>query len=61
MNKQKMIIQAHSKCHKLTDPLINSGGKNWVKDENIFRDVSLLYSPEDICFSWKILFPKNWK
>ena len=26
-------------CEKLTDLLINSGEKNWIKDENVFRDV----------------------
>ena len=32
-------------CEKLADLLINSGEKNWVEDENVFRDVFILCSP----------------
>ncbi len=35
-------------CEKLADLLINSGEKNWIEDEGIFRDVFLLTSPEEM-------------
>ena len=37
-----------AQCEKLADLLINSGEKNWIEDENIFRDVFLLTSPEEM-------------
>ena len=37
-----------SQCEKLADLLINSGEKNWIEDENVFRDVFLLCSPEEV-------------
>ena len=35
-------------CEKLADLLINSGEKNWVDDPNIFRDVFILCSAEEM-------------
>ena len=37
-----------AQCEKLADLLINSGIKNWVEDENVFRDVFILCSPEEM-------------
>ena len=37
-----------AQCEKLADLLINSGEKNWIEDEGIFRDVFLLTSPEEM-------------
>ena len=35
-------------CEKLADLLINAGEKNWIEDENVFRDVFILCSPEEM-------------
>ena len=35
-------------CEKLADDLINAGEKNWVEDENLFKNVFILCSPEEM-------------
>ena len=37
-----------AQCEKLADLLISSGEKNWVEDENVFRDVFILCSAEEM-------------
>ena len=38
----------HKECERLADLLINAGEKKWIEDENIFRDVFILTSPEEM-------------
>ena len=37
-----------AQCEKLADDLINAGEKNWVEDENLFKNVFILCSPEEM-------------
>ena len=46
-------------CEKLADLLINSPEKSWVEDENIFRDVFLLTSPEEMVLVGRYYFQKT--
>ena len=46
-------------CEKLADLLINSGEKNWVEDTNIFRDVFILCSPEEMVLVGRYYFQKT--
>ena len=46
-------------CEKLADLLINSGEKNWVEDENVFRDVFILCSPEEMVLVGRFYFQKT--
>ena len=48
-----------AQCEKLADLLINSGEKNWVEDENVFRDVFLLCSPEEMVLVGRYYFQKT--
>lgn len=48
-----------SQCEKLADLLINSGEKNWIEDENVFRDVFLLCSPEELVLVGRYYFQKT--
>jgi hypothetical protein len=38
----------HKECERLADLLISAGEKKWIEDENIFRDVFILTSPEEM-------------
>ena len=38
----------HAACEKLADSLIKVGEKKWIDDENIFKDVFVLCSPEEM-------------
>ena len=46
-------------CEKLADLLINSGEKNWIEDENFFRDVFILCSPEEMVLVGRYYFQKT--
>ena len=46
-------------CEKLATLLIDSGEKKWIEDENIFRDVFLLCSPEEMVLVGKYYFQKT--
>ena len=48
-----------AQCEKLADLLINSGEKNWIEDENVFRDVFLLTSPEEMVLVGRYYFQKT--
>ena len=48
-----------SQCEKLADLLINSGEKNWIEDENVFRDVFLLCSPEELVLVGRYYYQKT--
>ena len=48
-----------AQCEKLADLLINSGEKNWIEDEGIFRDVFLLTSPEEMVLVGRYYFQKT--
>ena len=37
-----------AQCEKLADDLINAGEKNWIEDENLFKNVFILCSPEEM-------------
>ena len=46
-------------CEKLADLLINSGEKNWVEDENVFRDVFILCSAEEMVLVGRYYYQKT--
>ena len=46
-------------CEKLADLLINSGEKNWVEDTNIFRDVFILCSAEEMVLVGRYYYQKT--
>ena len=46
-------------CEKLANLLIDSGEKKWIEDENIFRDVFLLCSPEEMVLVGRYYFQKT--
>jgi len=46
-------------CEKLADLLISSGEKNWIEDENVFRDVFILCSPEEMVLVGRFYFKKT--
>jgi hypothetical protein len=48
-----------AQCEKLADLLINSGEKNWVEDENVFRDVFILCSAEEMVLVGRYYFQKT--
>lgn len=48
-----------SECERLADLLINAGEKKWVEDENIFRDVFILTSPEEMVLLGRYYFQKT--
>ena len=48
-----------SQCEKLADLLINSGEKNWVEDENVFRDVFILCSAEEMVLVGRYYYHKT--
>ena len=45
-------------CEKLADRLISGGEKNWIEDEDLFRDVFLLCSPEEMVLVGRYYFQK---
>ena len=46
-------------CERLADLLINASEKKWVEDENIFRDVFILTSPEEMVLIGRYYFKKT--
>ena len=46
-------------CDKLADRLVNGGEKNWIEDEDLFRDVFLLCSPEEMVLVGRYYFQKS--
>ena len=46
-------------CEKLADLLVSSGEKNWIEDENVFRDVFILCSPEEMVLVGRLYFKKT--
>ena len=48
-----------SQCEKLADALINAGEKKWVDDVELFRDVFLLTSPEEMVLVGRYYFQKT--
>ena len=48
-----------AQCEKLADLLINSGEKNWVEDENVFRDVFILCSAEEMVLVGRYYYHKT--
>jgi len=48
-----------NQCEKLADLLINTGEKNWIEDENVFRDVFILCSPEEMVLVGRYYFQKT--
>jgi hypothetical protein len=46
-------------CEKLANLLIDSGEKKWIDDENIFRDVFLLCSPQEMVLVGRYYFQKT--
>ena len=46
-------------CEKLADLLIKTGEKNWIEDENVFRDVFILCSPEEMVLVGRYYFHKT--
>ena len=48
-----------NECERLADLLINAGEKKWVEDENIFRDVFILTSPEEMVLLGRYYFQKT--
>ena len=46
-------------CEKLADLLINSGEKNWVEDENVFKDVFILCSAEEMVLVGRYYYQKT--
>jgi hypothetical protein len=47
-----------AQCEKLADLLVNNPEKAWIEDENIFRDVFLLCSPEELVLVGRFYFQK---
>ena len=48
-----------AQCEKLADLLVNNPEKAWIEDENIFRDVFLLCSPEELVLVGRFYFQKT--
>ena len=46
-------------CEKLADLLINSGEKNWVEDESVFKDVFILCSAEEMVLVARYYYQKT--
>ena len=46
-------------CEKLADLLVNKPEKAWVEDENFFRDVFILCSPEELVLVGRFYFQKT--
>ena len=48
-----------AQCEKLADALINAGEKKWVDDVELFRDVFLLTSPEEMVLVGRYYYQKT--
>ena len=48
-----------AQCEKLADDLINAGEKNWIEDENLFKNVFILCSPEEMVLVGRYYFQKT--
>ncbi len=48
-----------AQCEKLADLLVNNPEKTWIEDENIFRDVFILCSPEELVLVGRFYFKKT--
>ncbi len=48
-----------AQCEKLADLLVNNPEKAWIEDENIFRDVFILCSPEELVLVGRFYFQKT--
>ena len=46
-------------CERLADLLISAGEKKWIEDENVFRDVFVLTSPEEMVLIGRYYFQKT--
>ena len=46
-------------CERLADLLINAGEKHWVDDENVFKDVFVLTSPEEMVLVGRYYYKKT--
>ena len=46
-------------CEKLAERLINNGEKNWIEDENLFKEVFILSSPEEMVLIGRFYFQKT--
>jgi hypothetical protein len=46
-------------CERLADLLINAGEKKWIDDENVFRDVFILTSPEEMVLLGRYYYKKT--
>ena len=49
----------HKECERLADLLISAGEKKWVEDENIFKDVFIMTSPEEMVLIGRYYFQKT--
>ena len=49
----------HKECERLADLLVNSKEKQWVEDENIFKDVFVKTSPEEMVLVGRYYFKKK--
>ena len=49
----------HKECERLADLLIKAGEKKWIEDENVFRDVFALTSPEEMVLVGRYYFQKT--
>ena len=48
-----------AQCEKLADNLISAGEKKWVEDENLFKEVFILCSPEEMVLVGRYYFQKT--
>ena len=48
-----------AQCEKLADNLISAGEKKWVDDENLFKEVFILCSPEEMVLVGRYYFQKT--
>jgi hypothetical protein len=46
-------------CEKLAERLINDGEKNWIEDEDLFKEVFILCSPEEMVLVGRFYFQKS--
>jgi hypothetical protein len=46
-------------CERLADLLINAGEKHWIDDENVFKDVFVLTSPEEMVLVGRYYYKKT--
>ena len=46
-------------CEKLAERMINDGEKNWIEDEDLFKEVFALSSPEEMVLIGRFYFQKT--